>query len=79
MAKTKAELIEDLNVAKATIEDLREQVREAEQLEYIHKEATKASRQLRAAMDAFKESGFTEEQAWELMLITMKTQVGLTV
>lgn len=76
MAKTKAELIEDLNAAKATIEDLREQVREAEQLEYIHKEATKAGRQLRAAMDAFKESGFTEEQAWELMLTTMKTQRG---
>lgn len=74
--KTKAELMEELKEANITIKSLREELEEAEMLEGIHKDCGKAGRQIRAAMDAFKESGFTEEQAWELVITTMKTTGG---
>ena len=62
--KTKAELMEELKKANITIKTLRAELEEAEMLERIYDDCSKAARQLKVAMDAFKENGFTEEQAF---------------
>ena len=76
MTKTKAELLEELNDAKTQIKDLQDQLREAEQLERARTEATRAGREVKAAMDGFVEAGLTEAQAWELITTAIKSQGG---
>lgn len=67
MSKTKAELMEELDEAKATVKKLEVQLKEAEALVHCREEATRTGKRIKAFMDGLIEAGLTEKQAWDII------------
>lgn len=55
--------------------DAKKKLATLEQTEYMYNESIKIGTQLKAAMQGFVDAGFTEEQAYELLLVTIDKTV----
>lgn len=65
MAKTKAQLLDDIAALKKQLSSAQEEMNTADRVEGKEKAATELYEQY----EAFKVAGFTDEQAWELLRI----------
>ena len=62
----------ELKESKEQCRDLQLQIEALAQTEHMYNESVKLGGQLRACMQGFVDAGFTEDQAYELMIVSIK-------
>ena len=70
--KTKAQLIEELEASENTVKDLKKQLKDLEQ----YKVYEDAGTEIKNIHTAFMNAGFTDDQAFELIRISMLTNIA---
>ena len=70
--KTKPQLIEELEAAKANVTDLKKQIDNLER----YKQYEECADEIKAMHTAFMNSGFTDEQAFDLIKTAMQSVAG---
>lgn len=70
--KTKSQLIEELEASENTVKDLKKQLKDLEQ----YKVYEDAGTEIKNIHTAFMNAGFTDDQAFELIRISMLTNIA---
>lgn len=70
--KTKAQLMEELENSENTVKDLKKQLKDLEQ----YKVYQDAGAEMKAIHTAFMDAGFSDEQAFELIRLSMMTNIA---